>query len=458
MPTFTRRSVIDVPAVEAFNWHDRPGALERLLPPWDRIAVVGRHGGIEDGARTELRIARGPLRFRWVAVHHGYEAGRGFVDEQQRGPFAAWRHVHRFTARGPTACLLEDEIEYRLPLGAIGQAIAGRSVRRDLVRTFRFRHRRTADDLRRHAESSRRRLRVAISGASGLVGRALGAFLSAGGHEVIRLVRRATRAADEVAWDPAAGSVDAEALEGIDALVHLSGASLASWPWTEAKKRTIWDSRIESTRTLIGALTRNRTPPRTLISASAIGYYGDRGDESLSETSDPGSGFLADLCRAWEEAAQPAAEAGIRVVNPRIGPVVTAAGGMLAKLLPAFRLGIAGVIGSGRQYLSWIALDDLLAAILHILERDTIVGPVNVVSPNAVTNREFTRTLGRVLRRPTVLPLPAAAVKVIFGQMGRETLLAGQRVRPTVLEASGFRFGYPDLSESLRFTLGADRS
>ncbi|NIR43708.1 MAG: TIGR01777 family protein [Gemmatimonadetes bacterium] len=455
MPKFIQRSVIDASAAEVFRWHARSGALQRLLPPWERIAVVDRSGGIEDGARTVLRISRGPLRLEWVAVHSGYEANRKFVDEQERGPFAAWRHVHRFTPQDASSCILEDEIEYRLPLGALGAAIADRAVGRDLERTFRFRHRRTADDLRRHAESrGQPRLRVAISGASGTIGEALAAFLSSGGHDVLRLVRRAPRSAEEVEWDPATGTLDSEALEGLDAAVHLSGKSLASWPWTEAKKRTLWNSRIESTRTLASGLAHLREPPRVLVSASAIGYYGDRGDEELTERAEVGTGFLADLCQAWEAAARPAADAGIRVVNPRIGPVITAAGGMLTKMLPVFKLGVGGVVGSGRQYLSWIALDDLLGAILHILYQDEIAGPVNVVSPGPVTNREFTRTLGRVLGRPTVLPLPTPAVKLIFGQLGRETLLAGSRVRPAALEASGFRFGFSELSDTLRFTLG----
>ncbi len=325
---------------------------------------------------------------------------------------------------------------------------------------FRFRHQRTADDLSRHRRyRPARRLRVAISGASGLVGTALSSFLTAGGHRVTRLVRRpADPEAREVYWRPGEGAIDAEGLEGIDAVVHLSGRSIAAARWTRRVRREIWDSRVTSTRLLAETLAGLEFRPRVLICASAVGYYGDRGADPLVEAAAPGESFLADLCSAWEAATEPARAAGIRVVNLRNGLVLTAAGGVLTRLLLPFRLGIGGVLGNGRQYMSWIAMDDLLGVILHALQDDALNGPINAVSPQPVSNREFTRTLGRVLRRPTVFPLPAPLITAAFGQMGDELFLYSARAVPARLEESGFRYLYPSLEAALRFELGREKN
>lgn len=299
-----------------------------------------------------------------------------------------------------------------------------------------------------------RPLQIAIGGASGLVGTALSTFLTDGGHRVAPLVRRPPRSGSgEIHWNPAAGEVDAPALEGLDAIVHLGGESLAGGRWTAKRKAAIRDSRVASTGLLSGTLTRLARPPRTFVCASAIGYYGDRGDEPLTEQSPPGMGFLPEVCRAWEMATEPARQAGIRVVNMRIGVVLSRRGGALHTMLPAFKVGLGGVVGSGRQYWSWIALDDLVRAIHFVLRTDKVSGPVNAVAPSPVTNREFTRTLGRVLRRPTILPLPGLAVRVVFGQMGQALLLEGNRVVPAKLQATGFPFLYPNLERALRHEL-----
>jgi len=297
-------------------------------------------------------------------------------------------------------------------------------------------------------------MKVAITGASGLVGRALAPSLSADGHEVIRLVRRAPRAADEVRWDPERGEIDAARLEGTDAVVHLAGANLAEGRWSERRKARLRDSRVAPTRLLAEALVGFKRRPRVLVSASAIGYYGDRGDEWLTETSAPAEDFLGHLVRDWETAAAPAAQAGIRVVHPRTGMVLSPAGGALGKMLLPFRMGLGGVLGSGRQYMSWIAIDDLLGALHHALGREDLEGPVNVVSPSPVTNAELTRILGRVLHRPTVAPAPAFALRLAFGEMADATILASTRVRPEKLLASGYRFRFPELEPALRHLLG----
>lgn len=456
MPTLTFRTTVDAPVEEVFAWHRRPGALERLLPPWETIRVVERSGTIEDGARVVLELRKGPLPLRWVAVHRDYEKNRRFRDVQQQGPFAKWVHTHCFEPQGPDRCAVEDRIDYELPLGGLGRLLGGGTVQSMLERMFRFRHLRLRHDLARHqVHAGRKRLRVAVTGSTGLVGTSLCAFLTTGGHEVLRLVRRAPRpGADEVRWDPQGGAVDTAVLEGLDAVVHLAGKGIASGRWNAARKAAIRESRVEGTRCLCEALAGLQAPPRVLAAASAIGFYGDRGDEPLDEASAPGKGFLPEVCAAWEAAADPARAAGIRVVHPRIGVVLAAAGGALGQMLVPFRCGLGGPIGSGRQIMSWIALEDLIGAIHAALFDERLEGPVNAVSPHAVTNAEFARTLGKVLRRPAVLPLPAAAVRAIFGQMGQELLLAGARVVPSRLEGCGFPFLYPQLEGALRDELG----
>jgi hypothetical protein len=265
------------------------------------------------------------------------------------------------------------------------------------------------------------------------------------------LVRRPpARERGEIQWDPNAGRLDPESLAGVDAFVHLSGENVAVLRWTNAAKNRIRDSRVNSTHLLADAISRMRPLPRVLVVASAVGCYGNRGDELLTEDSPPGSGFLAGVCREWEAAAEPARAAGVRVVNVRIGIVLSSAGGALAKMLTPFRLGLGGVIGSGRQWMSWIALSDLVRAFEFTLNSSGLEGPVNAVSPQPVTNREFTKTLGAAVHRPTVMPIPASMLHLALGEMADETLLASTRVIPERLTAAGFAFEYPRLEDALR--------
>jgi uncharacterized protein (TIGR01777 family) len=302
-------------------------------------------------------------------------------------------------------------------------------------------------------------MHVLVSGASGLIGSALVPTLIAGGHTVTRLVRSTPRPGQaDIPWNPAARSIGTPALEGLDAVVHLAGDNIASGRWTAAKKTSIRNSRVQGTTVLCEALAQLVTPPTVLLSASAIGYYGVRGETILREESPPGTGFLAEVCQVWEAATAPAAQRGIRVVHLRFGMVLSPAGGALAKMLTPFRLGLGGVIGTGKQYMSWIALDDVLGAIHHALHTEALQGPVNVVAPSAVTNREFTMTLGKVLRRPTWLPLPAFAARLMFGEMADALLLASTRVTPARLVASGYTFQYPELEKALQHLLGTPQT
>jgi uncharacterized protein (TIGR01777 family) len=297
-------------------------------------------------------------------------------------------------------------------------------------------------------------MKVAVTGSSGLVGQSLLDFLSSKGAQVIRLVRGAASTdPTTVDWDPESGLREPARLQGIEAVVHLAGESIAARRWNEAQKQRIRDSRIHGTRALVNTVIGLTAPPKAFICASAIGYYGDRGDELLTEDSRSGSGFLADVCRSWEAAAEPAARQGIRVVNLRFGVILSPRGGALAKMLTPFRLGAGGRVGDGQQYMSWVALDDVTSAVHHAIVNPALRGPVNVVAPNAVTNAEFTRVLANVLNRPALFPMPAFAVKALFGEMGEALLLAGQRVEPVRLRESGFRFAYPDLEGALRHLL-----
>jgi uncharacterized protein (TIGR01777 family) len=298
-------------------------------------------------------------------------------------------------------------------------------------------------------------MKVLVAGSRGLIGSALVRFLVEGGHLVTRLVRGPARpGGTEIPWGPTEGKLDPGMLEGHDAVVHLAGENLTAGRWTPERKARIFNSRVRGTRLLAETLAGLAPPPKVMVCASAIGYYGDRGEEVLTEESSLGRGFLAELCREWEAASVPAAEKGVRVVRLRTGIVLSPAGGALKKMLLPFRLGLGGRLGSGQQYMSWIALDDVLAVILRALTDDSLAGPVNAVAPNAVTNREFTRTLGRVLMRPTIFPVPAFALRTIFGEMADETLLASNRVQPAKLLTHGFAFNYPELEGALRHVLG----
>jgi uncharacterized protein (TIGR01777 family) len=418
-------------------WHERPGAFQRLAPPWEAIEVLEQQGTVREGDRLVMRI---PPGVQWEAVHHPLPDG--FVDEMARGPFSSWRHAHHFVDDGAGGTVIHDEITFAPDLAA--PVVDAR-----LARMFAFRRARLQEDLSRHA--GRPPLRVLLAGASGLLGTQLVALLQTGGHEVVQLVRR-TPGPGQVRWDPAAGELDPTALEGVDALISLSGENVGEGAWTPARKDALLQSRLQTTSLLSRTLAACRNPPRTWLSASAVGYYGDTGDTGVDETGPRGGGFLAELCERWEAAA--VAPSGVRRVLLRLGVVLSARGGALARMASVFRFGAGGPIGGGRQFFPWIAMDDALYAMLHALHDPSLAGPVNLVAPNETRQAEFAGALGRAVGRPAFLPLPAALVRTLFGQMGEEVLLAGQRVRPAAL-APGFRWSQPDLDGCLRWELGA---
>jgi len=453
------RTELPVDRLTAFGWHERPGAFERLTPPWEDVEVVSREGGIRDG-RVTLRLSRGPVKLTWRLRHEDFRPDEQFVDVQEEGPFAHWRHVHRFEDV-PGGCLMDDQIEWEPPLGPAGDVVAVPIVERDLERMFRFRHTRLLQDLEMHARyADRPRLRVAISGSTGMVGTALRHLLTTGGHTVVPMVRSEARARDGggILFDIEGQRIDEDALRGVDAVVHLAGEPIAGLRWTEQKKRAILESRVKGTELLARTMAQLRDGPETLVMASAVGFYGDRGDAILDEKASKGTGFLADVVEAWEGAARRAEGSGLRVAKIRLGVVLSPNGGALGTMLPAFRAGVAGRLGSGRQYMPWIDLDDVTGLFHHALMEGDLRGVINAAAPNPVTNSTFTSALGRVLGRPTVIPVPSLGVKLAFGEMGRELLLKGQRVRPVRALESGYRFRFEGLEDSLRHQLGKGSS
>ena len=436
----TYSSVVDAGRDEVFSWHTRPGAITRLTPPWQPVRVLREAGSLRDG-RAILGLPGG---LRWVAAHQpgGYDPPNSFADSLASLPLP-WRHTHQFSPAGEAVTLVTDVVETPLPA-------------RMLRSMFAYRHRQLAADL---AALARARaicpdpLTVAVTGSSGLIGTALTALLTTSGHRVIPLVRLLP-AAGQRYWrpeDPAA-----ELLDGVDAVIHLAGASIGA-RFTAERKNDIRDSRILPTRRL--AELAAATPGlRAFVTASAIGIYGpDRGDEMLTETSPRGEGFLADVVAGWEDAATPAAAAGIRTVRVRTGIVQTPRGGMLRLLSPLFEAGLGGRLGTGKQWLAWIALDDLLDIYLRAVLDPGLSGPVNAVAPEPARNIDYTRTLAAVLRLPAVLPVPRLGPRLLLGDEGaREIAQASQYVRPERLIQAGHQFRQPELEGALRHLFGRE--
>ncbi|WP_406232377.1 TIGR01777 family oxidoreductase [Nocardia sp. NBC_01009] len=440
-------SVVAVPRAEVFAWYARPGAFARLAPPWQPVSLLAEAGSIQDG-QAVLGLPGG---LRWVARHdpRGYEPPHRFVDtiavdglaSLPAGLLLRWRHTHDFEVVDDDHTRIVDRVESPVP------AFALRSM-------FDYRYRQVADDLTAHRRAARVGFApsiIAITGASGLVGSALAAFLTTGGHAVISLVRHTPRSTSERRWDPADPAPDL--LDGVDAVVHLAGASIAG-RFTEEHKRAIVESRIEPTRKLAELVGRAGVP--TFIGASAIGYYGyDSGEEVLRENASRGDGFLADVVADWEAATAPAAAAGVRVVSVRTGIVQSPRGGTLRLLRPLFAAGLGGRIGDGHQWLSWIGIDDLVDVYHRALWQDDLSGPVNAVAPQPVRNIDYTRILAAVLRRPALLPVPEFGPGLLLGAQGaRELATASQRVEPARLQAAGHVFRRPDLESTLRHLLG----
>jgi uncharacterized protein len=443
----TYSSVVPFEPDEVFGWHTRPGAINRLMPPWQPARVAQEAHSVRSG----LAVLALPGGLHWLARHDpdSYDPPRQFADflEPPLGRALRWRHTHQFAPVATQGTLVTDIVDTPVPARALRPM-------------FGYRHRQLAADLAAHARAREvcpEPVTVAVTGASGLIGSNLAALLTTGGHRVVRLVRHAPMRPDEREWRP--DDPDPELLAGVDAVVHLAGASIAG-RFTAERKREILLSRTGPTRALASLAAKRPGGLRAFVTASAVGFYGaDRGDEILTEASERGTGFLADVTTAWEDAASPAAAAGVRTVQVRTGIVQTPRGGVLRMLYPLFAAGLGGPIAGGTGWQPWIEIDDLLDIYLRAVTDPVLAGPVNAVAPGEVRNTGYTRVLGRVLRRPALIPVPAAGPRLLLGSEGaRELAEASQRVRPAALTAADHQFRYPELDGALRHVLGRETS
>lgn len=491
MPTFRHETHIPHPRDEVFRWFTHPGALVRLTPSFFGAILAEPSNGLNPGSTAAMGVGvpgglglwlgsvagtiRGLLpqsvagkrwthpEIRWDALHTELVPGESFTDVMDNGPLSSWTHRHSFADGAPGTTIMVDEVHYELPAPARGDWAVQR-MEAELRRMFAFRKRQLLGDLAFHAGHAQEPLVIAVSGASGMVGSQLCALLAGGGHTVLKLVRRVPRNSDEIFWDPAAGAIDAEALARAHVVINLAGHSIGG-RFTQATKEAIYQSRIRGTRLLAETLAGLASDGvhRTLVSGSAVGYYGadphaaaapGTPPRPLVESDPAGSDFLAGVCRDWEAACAPAAEAGVRVVNVRTGIVLSAAGGVLARLLPLYLAGVGGPLGSG-QWQSWISIDDIAGIFAHAALSPEAAGPLNGVALNPVTAAEFARTLGRVLHRPAALPVPAIGPRLLLGEQGAaELALASQRASAAQVQQSGYEFRHADLESALRHILG----
>lgn len=461
MTTFSSEITVPHPVADVFAWHERPGALVRLCPPWNSSVAEPPSDGLAVGSKATLRLdvpgTFGTVGVDWVAEHVALDPGAHFSDVMVSGPLRRWRHRHDFaSARDGEATTITDSIDFNGPIPGL-DAIQGPVIRRVLARNFAYRERQLSGDLAFHAAHAGPRRVVAVAGASGMIGTQLCALLSTGGNEVRRLVRRPVAAADEISWDPEAGALDPDDLADVDVVVHLGGRTIGG-RFTAANKRAMRNSRLDSTRLLASAIAElsGRGRDIAFVCASAIGIYGaHRGDELLDEHAEAGDDFLASLCRDWERATAPAADAGARVVNVRTGIVQSPNGGALGRQLPLFRLGLGGRLGDGKQWVSWISIDDIVGVFAHVSLTPGIHGPLNAVAPEPVRAATYASSLGSVLHRPAVLPVPAFGPALLLGREGAsDVALASQRVAADALARSGYEFRQPTLAAALGHVLG----
>ena len=451
---YIKRTEINAPVERVFDWHAQDGAIARLTPPWAPLKLISRSGsGIEKGVTVVFKISLFKLPMRWEAVHIDYQHHDYFKDRQIKGPFGRWEHTHRFIPSGQNATIMEDRIDFRLPFGVLSRPFYGLA-QKELDRMFRYRHRVLKHDMESPIQNSTPK-RILISGASGTIGSSLVPFLKTCGHHVICLVRKeGPLRPHELFWDPDKGILDLKSVEPIDAVINLNGRDISRGCWTPKQKKRIISSRVCPTRLLSEKMAALDHKPEVFLSSSAIGYYGEGQDTVLTEKSGEGDCFISNVCRRWEDASQAARDAGIRTLTLRIGIVLSPAGGALARMQLPFSLGCGVRLAKGRQYMSWISMDDFLSALLFLIETPSINGPVNLTAPEPVTNAVFSNTLAAVFSKKVLLSMPASLVHLIWGQMGHETLLTSARVLPSKLIQAGFNFQHKSLKPALKDLLG----
>ncbi len=465
MPFFERSSAIDCDRQDLFQYHANPGVLNRLIPPWENIAIERRSDSLAVGSEVVIRNSLFGVPVRWHARHTCLHAPESFQDIQLSGPFKAWVHDHVFESKGKGHSILLDRVQFETKFGSLGK-LGLPLVRSKLRAMFAFRHRTTQADLtlqsflRQHTANRVRR--IGVTGSTGLIGRRLIDLISVMGHQAVRILRPASidrtqefpLSSKSVLWRPGTGFSDEPVMQNLDAVIHLAGKGIASSRWTDSAKRAIRESRVEGTQTLVRDLRKLDSPPKAFVCASGVGIYGDRSSEVLDESTPPGNDFLSELARDWESAAMEFGTAGNRVAIGRLGIALHPRQGALAKLLVPFQLGLGGPVGNGRQYWSWIHVDDAAAAFLYLAANPNCTGAYNLVAPEQTDNRTFSKTLGRVLNRRSLLPAPAFALRIMLGEMADAMLLASTRANCRRLIEDGFPFRATHLEDCLRHVLG----
>ena len=464
MPLFERFTSISQERQELFEYHANPGAIDRLIPPWEKVRIERRSDSLAVGSEVILRNSIFGVPMRWHAKHTQLDAPKSFQDVQLSGPFKSWVHDHYFENGHLQNSILRDHIQFEVKFGSLG-TLALPIIRSKLESMFAYRHLTTQADLtlkdflEPHVVG--RKLRIGVTGSTGMIGRRLVDLVSVLGHQAVCILRRGSRddrfplSSSSVVWDQAAGFSDLNAMSNLDAVVHLAGKGIASSRWTQSTKQSIRDSRVAGTTALVRDLCRLESPPKAFVCASGVGCYGERGDQVLDETQPYGNDFLASLARDWESAAMEFNRgSGNRVAVGRLGIALHPHQGALSKILLPFRLGIGGPIGNGRQYWSWIHVDDAAAAFLFLAVNPKSEGAYNLVAPEQTDNQTFVRTLGHVLHRPSLLPAPAFALRILLGEMADAMLLTSTRADCKRLTEQGFPFRTPKLEACLRHVLG----
>ena len=465
MPTnYKHETVVNADIDTTFAWFVHEGSFRRLMPPWEVAQEVRADDSLEVGSQRVFKFpAPGApfINLTWVAEHTGYDKPNYFADTMVKGPFWKWDHDHYLKEENGVTTVVDD-VTYSVPFGPLGmlvdKVLGGSLVTGRISSMFKAREFRLKRDLDNHAKFlDMPRKKILVVGSSGLIGTQLVAFLDTGNHEVWRLVRRvADSNKNEISWNPDKGEINAKELEGFDVVIHLGGVGIGDKRWSKKRKAAIRDSRVNSTELLSKTLASLENKPDLFMMASAIGYYGNRGDEELDESSTSGEDgyFLTDVCKAWENSANPAKDAGIRTVHMRTGIVISAVGGALGKMLLPAKMGGGGPIGSGKQWMSWISMDDQIYSMYHLMMSEGVSGEYNLTAPNPVRQKQFAKDLGRVLRRPAFAPLPGFMMKIMFGEMGARLTLDSQRVLPKNLQESGYEFIHTDLQSALSDSLG----
>ena len=462
MNKYKHETVVNADIESTFDWFEHEGSFRRLMPPWEVAEEVRADESIEVGSQRIFRIPAPGIPFvnmTWVAEHTGYDKPNYFADTMVKGPFWKWHHDHYLTEKNGVTTVVDD-VTYSVPFGPLGMLVdkilGGALVTGRISSMFKARELRLQRDLNNHAKfAGSPRKKILVAGSSGLIGTQLVAFLDTGNHEVWRMVRKETNPnKKEISWYPSKGEIDSKSLEGFDIVIHLGGVGIGDKRWSKKRKDAIRDSRVQSTILLSKTLAELDKKPELFMIASAIGYYGNRGDEKLDEDSSMGEGFLTETCKKWEDSAISAKDAGIRTIHLRTGIVISAVGGALRKMLLPAKLGMGGPIGGGKQWMSWISMDDQIYAIYHLMMNEKSNGEYNMTSPNPVRQKEFARTLGRILKRPSFAPLPRFMMSLLFGEMGVKLTLDSQRVLPKNLEDSDYEFTHENLENALIDSLG----